>query len=139
MWHLSVTLILITLSMILNFIPMNKSEKNVTTSQSYYFAVIENDILRSLLQVVKEGGGGMGGQARVEGAGPPWVNPHYLPMSWPGHISQHYPPTPLPFLLPTTTMMMLMLMLLSVSSSLLWPVQRGGSQKVSYSPSAPLR
>ena len=45
----------------------------------------------------------MWGHARVEGAGPPWVNPHYLPMSWPGHISQHYPPTPL-FLLPTTTM-----------------------------------
>ena len=38
----------------------------------------------------------MWGQAGVEGAGPPWVNPHYLPMSWPGHISQHYPPTPPP-------------------------------------------
>ena len=34
------------------------TEKNVTTSQSYYFAVLENDILQSLLQVVKEGEGG---------------------------------------------------------------------------------
>ena len=36
-----------------------------------------------------------GGVVRGEGAGLPWVNPHYLPVSWPGHISQH-PPTPPP-------------------------------------------
>ena len=60
MLHLSVTLILLDYSA--NDIKMNMLQKNVTTSQSYYFAVLENDILRSLLQVVKEGE--EGGQAR---------------------------------------------------------------------------
>ena len=117
---------------------MNKSEKKCYHLTKLLFCSDWKWHIAVFASSCQGGGGGcMWGQATVEGAGPPWVNPHYLPMSWPGHISQHYPPTPLPFLLPTTTMMMLMLM--SVSYSLLSLSKGEARKKYLTHPSAPLR